>query len=78
MKLELDFTNKVIIVVGKGTVKEFMEIINTPNFEDWSIDAQNEFIPYYPSYPYYSPYPTGEMVITTASGCNCSDKCNAE
>jgi len=74
MKLELDFTNKVIVVVGKGTVKEFMDIINTPNFEDWSIDTPT----YVPPYPYYPYFPTYEPIVTTGTACGCSDKCNAE
>lgn len=75
MKLELDFTNKVIVVVGKGSVKEFMDIINTPNFEDWDIDV----VQYVPSYPYYPTYPTYETTIASnTTDCGCSDKCNAE
>lgn len=75
MKLELDFTNKVIVVVGKGTVKEFMEIINTPNFEDWDIDV----VQYVPSYPHYPTYPTYETTVaSTTVDCGCSDKCKGE
>lgn len=77
MKLELDFTNKVIVVVGKGSVKEFMDIINTPNFKDWDIDVM-QYAQYIPSYPYYPPYPT----YSTSEGlgqCDCTEnKCNAE
>lgn len=82
MTLQLDFTNKVIMVVESGSVEEFNATIKKLKLQDWTIGINP--VPYYyypihPNYPAYSIYPTYETTVaSTKTGWGCSDKCNAE
>ena len=55
MKLELDFTNKQIRIIGEVSVKDIQGQIKKLKLEDWSIVQGVEYT-YYPiqTYPIYS------------------------
>ena len=68
MKLELDFTNRIVTIKGIVTIDEVVNKVKELSISDWSIQGETmEYVPYYPIYP---TYPSYEVTCSSSCGCN--------